>query len=417
MQDPDIIVIGAGAAGIFAAWRAATLGSKVLLLEKTSRIGTKILISGGGKCNVAHDGDLEDVLKAFRPNEARFIRPACYRLTNAEIIEFFTFRGLEVYTRPDGRVFPVHQTARDVVAILTRCLEEAGVQIQLDSAVTSLLIGDSAIQGVFANGTEIDSPRVILSTGGSSYPATGTTGDAWPWLKEAGHTIVKVRAALAPVYMEIEGTDPRAGISLRDITLKARQNGKEIARWTGDMLFTHRGLSGPTVLGITRVVAERFAEGPVDIEVDILPKHSFEAVREQVNSFISHHPKRTILSFVEALMPKRLAQDVLGCAGIRESVIANQLSAKERNRLIECLKGWHLGQVRIVPLEKGEVVAGGVALSEVNSQTMESTKIKGLFLCGEVLDIAGPVGGYNLQSAFATGYLAGEAASNYQAFS
>jgi predicted Rossmann fold flavoprotein len=293
-----VIVIGAGAAGIIAAWRAASLGAKVTLLEKTNRLGTKILISGGGKCNITHDGPLEDVLRAFRPNEARFIRPACYRFQSTEIVEMLTSRGLEVYTRPDGRIFPVHQTAKDVVAILRTYLDEAGVEVRLETPVTGIDAPHGAVVGVKVGDESIPARRVVLATGGSSYPNSGTTGDGWTWARALGHTIVKVRAALAPMYMELDGMDERAGVALRDCVLKARQAGKEIARWRGDLLLTHRGVSGPTVLGISRVVAERFADGKVTLEVDLRPDESYEVVSEAMKRWAVANPKKLVGSYV-----------------------------------------------------------------------------------------------------------------------
>jgi len=449
-MQPDVIVVGAGAAGIMAAWRAANLGARVTLVEKTNRIGTKILVSGGGKCNIAHAGPLEDVLKAFRPNEARFIRPACYRLRNDQIVELFTSRGLNVYTRPDGRVFPLDQTAKDVVAILRQYLEEAGVEILFDSPVTGLIVEGGQVRGiryrraqakaghreeaaagyraktaknllrelgpsatvVSEDEVELRAERVVICTGGSSYPNSGTTGDGWVWAREIGHTVVKVRAALAPIYLNLEPEPPaeRAGIALRDILLKARQ-GKEIAKWTGDLLFTHQGVSGPTVLGVSRLVAERMPEGDVALEVDLAPTKNFDELQAEIVNYASNHPRRLVASLVEQYVPERLVDGVLASAQISPDTFGARLDKKSRNRLTETLKAWPIGKVRHVPLEKGEVVAGGIALDEVDPQTMRSLKVAGLYLCGEVLDVAGPVGGYNLQAAFATGYVAGETAA------
>ncbi|MFI5384682.1 MAG: NAD(P)/FAD-dependent oxidoreductase [Fimbriimonadales bacterium] len=401
----DVLVVGAGAAGIIAAWRAASLGARVVLLEKTPRLGTKILISGGGKCNITHDGDLEDLLRAFRPNEARFIRPACYRFTNREVVEMLTSRGLEVYTRPDGRIFPVHQTAKDVVAILGGYLREAGVEVRLSTPVRRILHDGNKVTGVATDAGEIACSRVILSVGGSSYPGSGTTGDGYPWVMELGHTVVKVRAALAPIYLHL-GVD-RAGVALRDVLLKAKQ-GKEIARWRGDLLFTHHGVSGPTVLGVSRVVAERLPSGPVTLEVDLAPDLPHEAVLVNLSSWTTENPRKSIASYAEIYVPQRLDSFLDDLAGGPVS----GLSQKARNRIVERIKAWPLGPVRAVPLKKGEVVAGGVALDEVDPHSMRSLKCEGLYFCGEILDVAGPVGGYNLQAAFATGFVAGESAGS-----
>lgn len=412
MKEADVIVVGAGAAGIIAAWRAASLGAKTILVEKTSRLGTKILISGGGKCNITHDGPIGSVLKDFRPNEARFIRPACYRFTNQQAVELLTRKGLEVYTRPNGRIFPVNQTAKDVVAILGTYLEEAGVEVILESPVTGLISEDGVVKGVRCGDQEFRAKTVILSVGGSSYPGSGTTGDGWPWAREFGHTIVKVRAALAPIHLVADEEWPTwSGISLRDIILKARQNGKEIARWRDDLLFTHHGISGPTALGISREVAERAGQGVITLEVDLQPDKSFEQVTELVKNWALANPRKLWTNYVEDFTTARLAIPFLNAAQVPQDATGQTLDKKGKNRIVATLKGWTMGSVRDVPIEKGEVVAGGVALDEVDAHTMASLKAKGLYLCGEVLDIAGPVGGYNLQAAFATGYVAGESAA------
>lgn len=442
---PDVIVVGAGAAGIFAAWRAASCGVKVVLLEKTSRIGTKILVSGGGKCNICHDGPIESVLAAFRPNEARFIRPSVYRFPATSIVPLFEERGLEVYTRPDGRIFPVNQTAKDVVNILKWYLEEAGVKIFVNSPVTDLIVEDGKVVGVRigeakespAQLDKIGAPRygakallseamtiedeedqlapgelratcVIVCAGGSSYPNSGTTGDGWKWLRSLGHTVVKTRAALAPIYLADVNAD-LSGVALRDIVLKAR-SGKEIARWQGDLLFTHQGISGPCALGVSRLVAEAMESGEVRLEVDLNPEVTEDQLRDQA---LRVDPKRTVGWFVGEILPERLVPVFAQACGVELSTTFANLDKKSRNRLVTNIKAWSLGAVRHVPLKKGEVVAGGVSLDEVDPQTMESSLVSGLFLCGEVLDVAGPVGGYNLQAAFATGFVAGESAAEY----
>lgn len=440
---PDVIVVGAGAAGIIAAWRAASLGAKVVLLEKTARIGTKILISGGGKCNICHDGPIETVLAPFRQNEARFIRPSVYRFPSSSIVPLLTERGIEVYTRPDGRIFPVHQTAKDVVAVLKQLLDEAGVAVYLNSPVEEILCEEGKVIGVrigratevtrrstveksqygakaLLSGaleivdhrgsiglTELFAPKIVVCAGGSSYPNSGTTGDGWKWVRGLGHGIVKTRAALAPIYL----AGPQVGLSgvaLRNIVLKARTT-KEVARWEGDMLFTHQGISGPCALGISRFVAEALENSPVRLEVDLASKTTIEDLSTQL---LSQNPKSTVSMFLSMFFPESILIPFTDQGQLDPKVTFGQLDRKSRNRLALQLKAWTIGDVRAVPLEKGEVVAGGVSLDEVDSKTMESKLISGLYLCGEVLDIAGPVGGYNLQAAFATGFVAGESASH-----
>lgn len=401
-----MLVVGSGAAGIIAAWKAASDGASVTLLEKTPRIGTKILISGGGKCNITHGGPIEDLLSAFRPNEARFIRPACYRFTNDEIIRMLTSRGLRVYTRPDGRIFPVDATAKDVVAILGSFLRDAGVLVRLKTAATSLVAEDRQVRGVRTDADVLTADAVILSVGGSSYPNSGTTGDGWPWAKALGHKIVPVKSALAPIDLK-ERALP-VGVALRDCVLKARSNDKEFARWRGDLLFTHHGVSGPCALGISREVAEA---GGVSLEADVAPNEGFEELGQRLVNYCRENPKKQVSGAIAELVPESIVEVVFDRAEVGRETMCSNLDRKARNRIVATLKALPLGQVNRVPLEKGEVVSGGVSLDEVDPHTMRSLKAEGLYLCGEMLDIAGPVGGYNLQAAFATGFVAGESAA------
>ncbi|MES1228108.1 MAG: NAD(P)/FAD-dependent oxidoreductase [Armatimonadota bacterium] len=405
-----VVVVGAGAAGIIAAWKAATDGARVILLEKTPRIGTKILISGGGKCNITHAGPVEEVLKEFRVNEARFLRPSFYRFTNEDVLHLLTDRGLQVYTRPNGRVFPVEQTAKDVVAVLERLLDEVGVQVILESPITKLIHTDGQVRGVETPAGEIKASHVVLSTGGSSYPKSGTTGDGWPWARELGHRVVPVRAALAPIELPLEQGAEWAGVSLRDVTLKARANGKEVARWREDLLFTHHGISGPNALGISREVEEAKVHHEVALEVDLLPIETFEQLQQRLQRYKQQNPNRRAIYLVDSAAPAVLQEPILIQARIDPYQICQSITSKQINILAETLKSWKLGKVSRVPIEKGEVVAGGIDLNEVDPKTMLSKKAQHLSICGEVLDVAGPVGGYNLQAAFSTGFVAGESA-------
>ena len=408
---PEVIVIGGGAAGMLAARRAAEGGARVTLLEKNDRLGMKILISGGGKCNLTHDGPMEDVRAKFRPHEARFLKPSFYRFTNQDFLQILHDRGMETYTRPDGRIFPVEPAnAKDVVALLTRYVEEAGVTVRYGTSVTGLVADEGRMRAVQVGAETVRAERVVVSTGGSSYPATGTTGDGWRWLSALGHTLAPLRAALAPLYLA-EAAPEWSGVALRDTVLRARagSGGKEFMRWQGDLLFTHKGVSGPTALGVSREVAER--EGASAVEADLAPGLTWEELQTELRRQARDNPRKTVGALAAPFVPARLLEPLLQAAGVPGETRGAHLTAKALNKLVTTLKGWPLGTVRHVPLERGEVVAGGIALDEVDPQTMRSRLVEGLFLCGEVLDIAGPVGGYNLQAAWSTGWAAGEAAA------
>ena len=416
-EDSEILVAGGGAAGLIAALRAAELGAKVTLLEKNERLGMKILISGGGKCNLTHDGPMEELRAVFRANEARFLKPCFYRYTNDDFLAILHRYGMKTYVRPDGRVFPVEPAnAKDVVAILERAVRDAGVTVRLGAAVSGLIVEDGQIRGVRVGAREMRAARVIAAVGGSSYPATGTTGDGWRWAAEIGHHLVPLRAALAPIYLRDVEPD-WSGIALRDVVLRARlpNLGKEYVRWRGDLLFTHKGLSGPCALGISREIGERMAAGIPGggaIEIDLAPDTPFEVLAGQIRAELAASPRKTVGGIVDGRVPDSLAAPFIAAHGLDRQTRGPHLSAALLKRLTAGLKGWALGEVRSVPIERGEVVAGGVALEEVDPQTMQSRVARGLYLCGEILDIAGPVGGYNLQAAWSTGCVAGESAAN-----
>jgi hypothetical protein len=248
----------------------------------------------------------------------------------------------------------------------------------------------------------------VVASGGSSYPSSGTTGDGWEWLRAVGHTIKPTRAALAPIYLR-EARPDLSGVAVRDCALKARSAGREIAKATGDVLFTHHGLSGPATLKISRAVAEQ--HGEMLLFLDLLPDVPFEAVAVQLQEWAMANPSRLLRAFAEPLVPERLVPELLASASAYPSLPGSRLDRRTRNRVAETIKSWPLGAVRAVPLEKGEVVAGGLSLDEIDPRTMESKIVRGLYPCGELLDVAGPIGGYNLQAAFATGFVAGESAA------
>lgn len=410
-----MIVAGGGAAGLIAAWRAASRGASVVMIEKNSRLGMKILISGGGKCNLTHAGSMDDLRAQFRVDEARFLNPAFHRFTNTDFLAIMHAHGIATLARPDGRVFPVDgYNAHDVVAALTRLIETVRVVIVTQAPIDRLVIDGGRVRGVQRGDLFTEADSVIVAAGGSSYPATGTTGDGWRWARDAGHRVVPLRAALAPITL----ARPRpewSGVALRDVVLRARvsDGGKEYAHWRGDTLFTHKGISGPCALGISREVGEKLDGGLPGggmLEVDLAPDHSFEHLQALMRDQIRLSPRRTIGWFADGYLPERLRSTFWDDAGVDPNMRGAHIAQRDLNRLIRFVKGWSLGGAHSVPLERGEVVAGGVALDEVDSKTMGSRLVEGLYFCGEVLDIAGPVGGYNLQAAWSTGYLAGEAA-------
>jgi predicted Rossmann fold flavoprotein len=415
-RQDEVVVVGGGAAGMIAAWRAARSGARVLLLEKNDRLGIKLHISGGGKCNITHHGEMDSVRAAFSPDESRFLRHAFGQFSNDDVLALIHGRGVKTYVRPDGRIFPVSGRAEDVVDALEWHLRGAGAEVRLKAAVTEILAPEGRVTGIRLGEDRVRARAVILATGGSSYPKTGTTGDGFTWARTLGHTLVPLRAALSPLYLRDVPPSDWSGVALRDSLLRARNGDRKvIGRWRGDTLFTHHGLSGPTALGVSAAVALGMESGPVTVDVDLLPDETPESLAAALTAPEHRSARRGVRSLLDAWLPNRIVPPLLERAGIDLSTPLHQLRRPERNRLIELLKRLELGPVRHVPLERGEVTAGGVALTEVDPTTMASRKVAGLYLCGEVLDIDGPIGGYNLQAAFSTGYVAGEAAAGWVA--
>ncbi len=410
-----IVIVGGGAAGMIAAWRAAALGAKVILLEKNQNLGIKILISGGGKCNITNGSDVTTMLKQFQNNESRFLKFALHTFTNDQLLTVINNEGVETYRREDGKVFPKSHHAEDVLNALRNLLERHNVEILLQTPVKEIYRNDNGTFNIKTNREIITASKVIVATGGSSYQKTGTTGDGFRWIQKLGHSIVPIRPALSPIILYPSPPSLWQGTPIRDCKLMAIAQGPNqtqsipISVQNGDVLITHFGISGPATLEISRNTYLEFEKGvKIDMCIDFYPEISFEQLDEKVKKEISANPLRSMLTLTEYLIPQKLAEYILMQLKIDYSKILNQLSKNDRLALVKKLKRFSLGAVKDIPLDRGEVTAGGVPLNEVDPTTMESTIVPGLYLCGEILDIAGPVGGYNLQAAFSTGYVAGE---------
>lgn len=402
------IVLGAGGAGIIAAWRAASLGTRVTVLERNAKIGVKLRISGGGRCNITHGGPMEQILAAFRPREARFLKPAFYRWSNTDVLSLLERYGIATVERANGRIFPAHGFADDVVEALATAARNAGATFHTQCAVESVTVLPHGGFQVITKSDTYQARRVIIATGGISYAKTGTTGDGIRWAHELGHTIVPLLPALAPIAVEPRHPAEWRGVALRDGRLSVWSNEKKIFSWDDDLLFSHEGLTGPAALEVSRTAAEAMGNSVVSLSFDFFPSNEFELLDQELHTTILAQRGKKIGSLLEALLPNRLVPAIAAAAEVDTNKRGYNLTKEERRALVRTLKEWRLGKVRSINIDRGEVTAGGVSLDEVNPQTMESRIVPGLFLCGELLDIAGPVGGYNLQAAFSSGYVAGE---------
>ncbi len=411
-QSPPIVVIGGGAAGILAAWSASAHGGRVVLLEKNSRLGLKILVSGGGKCNVTHAGTMEAMRCEFQTNEARFLRHAFHRFSNTDIRRVLADKGVPTYERPNGKVFPVSEKAGDIVHAFRRMMEEAGVDIRCSTPVQCIRRNARGIAGVQTEAGVIDAAQVILASGGTSYAKTGTTGDGYVWARELGHTIVPLSPALAPIVTDPTPPAQWQGVAVRDARLVAHVGERILAHYRGDILFTHFGISGPAVLELSHHIfqaAQQHAD--LRLAVDFIPDLQADAMEALLLAHARVHGTQAIRTWLEQLLPQRLVPYFCDSLPLDGGMKCHQLKKDERRNIVRALKQWTFGAVKEIDIDRGEVTSGGIMLSEVDPKTMRSRLVPGLYLCGEVLDIAGPVGGFNLQAAFSTGVVAGMSAA------
>ncbi len=397
----DVVVIGAGAAGLFAATRAAERGCRVLLLEKNRKPAVKILMSGGTRCNLTHATDRRGIAEAFG-RQGRFLHSPLAALGPEELIAKFEAEGVRTKIESTGKVFPVSDRALDVAQACLRMLHHAGATIALDEPVVGINCQgeEYALQ---TSKRSLIAERVILTTGGQSYPGCGTTGDGYAWAKALGHKIIPPRPALAPLTSDAAWVHALKGVTIPDVRISVSEpNGKPVDTRRGSLLFTHFGLSGPVAMDLSRAITER-PKAEWVAECDFAPDEHRETLLERFAS-----GSVTALGLVAPLVPKSLAEALVRNSGVPAECRAAELSKKQRGALADALKRQRVPLTGTLGFKKAEVTAGGVALVDVDSRDMQSKRSPGLFLAGEVLDLDGPIGGYNFQAAFSTGWLAGE---------
>lgn len=401
-------MVGGGAAGLVAAWRSALAGRDTLLLEANPRLGVKVRISGGGKCNVTHAGSVQELLAAFPPAQARFLRPALHRFSNADVMELLRREGVETCARPDGRVFPLDRpgTAQLVVEALQQVAARAGARLQTGARVSGLEATAGRITALRIGDEQLPVGRLILATGGASYPRTGTRGEALQWLRSLGLAVRPWAPALAPIPLlrprpEWEGVAFRGG----ELRLRAGESGSILGRFAGDVVFTRSGISGPAALELSERTESARRTGAAILEYAFL-KDAAAAQRELLDRAAAQ-PEGSIRRWIDQWIPDRVSAAQLQEWGHPVDSRLNRLSRDLRRRVLLSLTGFSLGMPGPVPLEQGEVCAGGLELAAVDPRSMRVRGWENLFVCGELLDVNGPVGGYNLQAAFSTGFLAG----------
>ncbi len=407
MNTKNVIVVGGGPAGIMAAGIAAHRGNKVILLEKNDRLGKKLLISGKGRCNITNDADIEGLIENT-PGNGNFLYSAFYTFSNQDLISFINELGLETKVERGGRVFPVSDSARDVVSALMRFLNKNNVKIMTGSPVRNIIYQNDKVSGVgLTDGTVLEADSVVLAVGGMSYPGTGSTGDGYEMAKKLGHTITPLKPSLVPLVTEEEWVKDLQGLSLKNISVSFKNNrGKEIYSDFGEMIFTHFGVSGPVILSASRhLLAYDFKD--ITLSVDLKPALSEEKLDERVQRDFEKYSRKQYKNSLDELLPQKLIPVVIELSAIDPYKPVHQITKEERKRLVALLKRLEVTIVAARPIKEAIVTAGGIKTNEINPSTMESRKIKGLYFAGEIIDVDAYTGGFNLTIAFSTGYLAG----------
>ncbi|MCC6738279.1 MAG: NAD(P)/FAD-dependent oxidoreductase [Planctomycetia bacterium] len=410
METWDVAVVGAGAAGLLAAARAAERGRRTILLEKNRRAGVKILISGGTRCNITHDGGAEGVVAAFGPN-GKWLRAALAAFGPREVRALVEDEGVPTQVEEYGKVFPASGKSRDVLEALLRRLERSGATLACGEPVTALERAGGGFR-VATPKREVAAAKVILTTGGRSYAAVGTTGDGYAFAERLGHTIVPTRPALTPLTSAATWVHALSGLTLDDAGARIVDPAASppvLLRRRAPVLFTHVGLSGPAPMDLSRAVSAHPRPATLRLELDLLPDTPEADLDAWLRSEATAGGKRLVATALAARVPRRLVDAVAAQAALPAARKLSELGRDERRALVRAIKALAVPLSGTLGFDKAEVTAGGVALDEVNPKTMESLKTPGLFVAGELLDLDGWIGGYNFTGAFATGWAAGSA--------
>jgi len=411
---PKVIVIGGGPAGLMAAGQASLCGAEVILLEKMDRPGRKLAITGKGRCNLTNNTDLNEFLAHFGKN-SRFLQAAFHQFFVPDLVNFFSQLRIKTVTERGGRIFPVSNDASEIVAALVNWAKNVGVQIRTQARVEEILASEDRIKGVIIKNQSNSIPEkltadaVIVATGGASYPGTGSTADGYRLAKAVGHTIVPIRPALVPLTTFGNTASRLQGLSLKNAGVKVFVDNKKIAGEFGEMLFTHFGLSGPIILTISKLVVDALsAKRKVRIDIDLKPALDEQKLDLRLQRDFDLHGKMQFKKILKELLPQKLIPVCIDLVKIPAEKSGSQITGEERRRLLRWLKDFSFDISGHRNFSEAIITAGGIALNEVDSQTMQSKIVQGLFFAGELLDIDADTGGYNLQAAFSTGWLAGQ---------
>ncbi len=434
MKNP-IIIVGAGAGGMMAAGKAAEIYPNVVLLEKNGDLGKKILISGKTRCNLTNQRDVQEFIPMYGAN-GRFLYSAFNKFFREELLELLRQYGVETKAERGGRIFPVSDDARDVVAAFKSYLSDQQVEIRTNTPVTGIVVENGRVTGVRTAQGELSASAVIVAAGGASFPGTGSTGDGYRIAEAIGHTIKKLRPALVPLVVEEKATaEGMQGVSLNNVRLTSfgctadkiepgmtpghdfgrgiegkRPRSPVIESRIGEMMITHFGIGGPIILRMSLAIVDALEAGPVSVAIDLKPGLDSDQLRRRLQRDFDTFGKRQFRHILKELLPNKMIESFLRLSGIPGDKTGHEVSGVERDRLLGLLKSLRFNIKSSLPLASAMITAGGVPLDEIEPRTMASKLVAGLYFCGEVMDIDADTGGYNLQAAFSTGYLAGEQA-------
>ena len=413
-----VVVIGGGAAGLMAAVIAGREGAKVTLLEKMNYVGKKMGITGKGRCNITNACDMSDFIKNT-PGNGKFLYGAYERFTNEDLLQLLHDAGLETKVERGGRVFPASDSALDVRNTFMKLMKYYGVDVHLEEPVKKLLVDDGVVTGVVTDKETYHADAVVIATGGKSYPATGSTGDGYILAAQVGHKITDIRPSLVPIVTEESWVKDLMGLSLRNVELSVVAKNKVQAKRFGEMMFTHFGITGPIVLSLSHTVGKLMRKkniGTIGLDINLKPALSPETLDKRLQKDFDLYSKKQLINGMKDLLPSRLIPLIIELAGIDPQKPINQISKEERQQIGYMLQHMPLTVKGLRPVEEAIVTAGGISLKEFNPKTMESKLVKGLYGAGEVLDIDAFTGGYNLQAAFSTGYVAAMHITHPEAF-
>ncbi len=409
MNTFDVIVVGAGPAGLIAAGRAAELGAKVLILEKMYAPGRKLLITGKGRCNVTNSAPISEFITHVFPN-GRFLKNAFSQYFSQDILALLKAYNVDVTLERGGRYFPTSQQAKDILDALLQWVNKLGVEIRCTQRVEKLMMEDGAVTGVQANGEGFFAPKVIVATGGKSYPGTGSTGDGYELARQAGHNIEKPIPALVPVETKGGVAQKLQGLNLRNVSAVVWVAGKKAGEAFGEMLFTHFGLSGPIILTLSRIMVKALQAGyKVEITLDLKPALDEQKLDKRLQRDLNEHGKKQLSNIFRNWLPASMIPVFVEELGLDGSKTCHQVSGKERKSIRQMMKNMRFEVSHNRSFKEAIITAGGVVSNEIRPKTMESKLVKGLYFAGEIIDLDAETGGYNLQIAYSTGWVAGNA--------